>query len=268
MTENELMLMSILGCRRVDLTVNQRKLTPAQKSRYHRMRTRRAQGEPLQYVIGQWDFMGSTLLVDRRALIPRPETEILVELASEKIRSMPKRTMFETLDLGAGSGNITIALLKDFPEMAMTAVDVSADALTLAAENAKANGVDQRVGFVRDDIASYLQEAAALKKKFGAVISNPPYIPTEQLARLPEDVRCEPRLALDGGKDGLRFYRVIIEYAWQILDAEGVLAMEIGDGQRDGIEMIFTQYPHYREIKFYKDYAKTDRIVIARPSTE
>ena len=264
MTENELMLTSVLDCRRVDLSVYKRTLTPVQKSRYDRMRARRVEGEPVQYVIGQCDFMGIPLSVDRRALIPRPETEILVDLIIKKIRSLPGKKAINVLDLGVGSGNITIALLKNFSNMTMTALDISDDALALAVENARTNGVEQRVEFLRDDIALYLKEAADRGKKFDVVVSNPPYIPTGQLARLPDDVQREPSLALDGGEDGLRFYRTIIEYGWQVLDAEGFLAMEIGDGQRRCIETIFAQYPQYKQINFYKDYAGTDRIVIAR----
>jgi len=192
MTENELMLTSVLDCRRVDLAVNKEKLTPVQKSRYDRMQIRRARGEPLQYIIGRCDFMGISLSVDRRALIPRPETEILVDLSIEKIRGIPKKGMLDVLDLGVGSGNITIALLKNISNMTMTALDISDDALALAAKNARTNGVEQRVNFLCKDIALYLKEAADLEKKFDAVISNPPYVPTEQLALLPED--ASPRL--------------------------------------------------------------------------
>ncbi|MCK5081894.1 MAG: peptide chain release factor N(5)-glutamine methyltransferase [Candidatus Omnitrophica bacterium] len=263
MTENEWMLTSVLDCRRVDLAVNKGELTPFQRSRYDQMRFRRAQGEPLQYIIGQCDFMGIPLSVDRRALIPRPETEILVDLTIEKIRAMPKKAL-NVLDLGVGSGNITVALLRYFTEMNVTAIDISDDALALAVKNATANNVEQRIEFLNNDMVLYMKEAIRQGEKFDVIVSNPPYIPTGQLAQLPDDVRREPRLALDGGDDGLRFYRSIIEYGWQFLTANGFLVMEIGDGQREGIEKIFAQYPQYGEIKFYKDYVGTQRIVFAR----
>ena len=263
MTENEWMLTSVLDCRRVDLAVNKGELTPVQRSRYDQMQFLRAQGEPLQYIIGQCDFMGISLSVDWRALIPRPETEILVDLTIEKIRTLPKKVR-NVLDLGVGSGNITVALLKYFIDMNVTAVDISDDALALAAKNAMANNVEQKIEFLNDDMTLYMKKAARQDKKFDGIISNPPYIPTGQLAQLSDDVRREPRLALDGGDDGLRFYRSIIEYGWQLLTANGFLVMEIGDGQREGIEKIFAQYPQYGEIKFYKDYVGTQRIVFAR----
>ncbi|MCK5259794.1 MAG: peptide chain release factor N(5)-glutamine methyltransferase [Candidatus Omnitrophica bacterium] len=264
MTENEWMLTSVLDCRRVDLTVNKDELTPAQRSRYDWMQARRIEGEPLQYVLGQCDFMGIALSVDRRALIPRPETEILVDLTIEKIRSGPKK-MRNVLDIGTGSGNITVALLRYFSNMNVTALDISDDALALAIKNARANNVEERIRFLNNDMVFYMREAARLGERFDVIISNPPYILTGQMAQLPVDVQREPRVALDGGNDGLRFYRSIIEHGWQLLSADGFLVMEIGDGQRGGIEEIFAQYPQYGEIKFYKDYVGTDRIVLARP---
>jgi release factor glutamine methyltransferase len=266
MNENELMLTSILGCRRVDLALNRQALTPAQKLRYDQMRAQRAKGEPVQYILGECDFMGIPLSVDCRALIPRPETEILVDLAIKQIKAMSSKTMLSALDLGTGSGNITVALLKNFPNLTMTAVDVSDEALALAVENAKTNGVYQRSEFLCSDLTLYLKEAADLGERFDVIISNPPYIPTEQLPCLPEDVQREPRLALDGGGDGLRFYRAIIEYGWQVLEDNGFLVMEIGDGQRDAIKKMFARYPQYAHIDFYKDYVGTDRVVVARVS--
>ncbi|MBN1870306.1 MAG: peptide chain release factor N(5)-glutamine methyltransferase [Candidatus Omnitrophica bacterium] len=264
MTENEIMLTSVLDCRRVDLAVNTRVLTPDQQARYDQMQARRNHGEPLQYIVGQWDFYGMTLFVDRRALIPRPETEILVDLAIHTVKSDPRKETLKALDLGIGSGNMTAALLKNLPHMTMTALDISDEALDLARQNAKHHGVESRVNFLCDDMARYLKEAVVKGEKFDMVVSNPPYIPTQQLGKLPIDVQQEPRIALDGGDDGLRFCRAIIEYAWQILQEKGFLAMEIGDGQRDDIAGIFAQYPQYREIRFFKDYVGTDRVVMAR----
>ena len=264
MTETELMLTSLLSCDRIDLMADPKELTPEQKSRYDQMQSRRTQGEPLQYIIGQTDFMGISLFVDKRVLIPRPETEILVELAIETVGAILPRDTFQMLDLGVGSGNISIALAKNISNAVITAVDISEDALILAAKNVKVNGVADKVKFVCKDMSDYLMEAAAQGKKFDMIISNPPYIPTEQMVQLPEDVQQEPRWALDGREDGLHFHREIIERSYQALATDGFLFMEIGDGQRTGIEAIFAHYPQYRHIQFYKDYATTDRIVMAR----
>ena len=264
MTENDLMLTSILDCRRVDLALNKGYLTSSQKLKCDLMKARRAEGEPLQYILGQCDFMGTALSVDQRALIPRPETEILVDLAIEKIKSMREEKTLNVLDLGVGSGNITIALLKNIVNITITALDISDDALALAKENASANYVEQKIQFSCRDMLAYLKDSAHSGKMFDVIVSNPPYIPAGLIHELPEDVRREPRIALDGGEDGLRFYRTIIEYGWQILDPKGFLIMEIGDGQHDTIESIFARYPRYAVIHFYKDYVGTKRVVIAR----
>lgn len=263
MTEDEWMLTSVLDCRRVDLVANPKGLTDAQKSRYEQMRARRAQGEPLQYIVGTCDFAGIPLSVDARVFIPRPETEILAATAIEKAGTLTRRDTLSALDLGTGSGNIAIALAKNIADAAITALDIDGGALTLAAENARANDVGQRIEFFHVDMEAYFREVAVLGKKFDVIISNPPYIATPQLTQLPADVQREPRRALDGGEDGLRFYRIIIQYGYRLLSPRGFLLFEIGDGQREGIEAIFAQYSRYQRIEFYKDYAGTDRIAAA-----
>lgn len=267
MNEHEIMLTSVLDCRRADLAFQKDKLTSKQQSDYNDMRARRAQDEPLQYIIGQWDFCGIPLIVDRRALVPRPETEILVDLAVNKAKALAsEKQTFNILDLGVGSGNITLALLKNLSNANVTAVDISPEALALARENVKKHDLDHRVHFLCADMMEYLKDAAGQKKTFDMVISNPPYIPTSQMSTLPADVQQEPSVALDGGADGLEFYRSIIKYGRRILTVEGLLALEIGDDQRVGIEAIFHQHSYYRDITFYKDYVGTERIVMAHPA--
>ena len=266
MKENELMLTSLLDCERIDLAVKARELTPEQERQFRQMKARRAQGEPVQYIIGKTDFMGIALAVDRRALIPRPETEILVELAVSNGKALRQDGKLNVLDLGTGSGNIAIAMAENISHAQITAVDVSAEALTLAKMNAKTRGVHGRIRFIGEDMSVYLKATSAEARKFNIIISNPPYIPTEELARLPADVRNEPRTALDGGHDGLHFYREILKYAYTVLSPDGLLALEIGDGQRNSIEKIFAQYPQYQRVEFFKDYVQTDRIVMARLS--
>lgn len=263
MTEDEIMLMTIRQCRRVDLVADAKELTVPQRIRYQNMQVRRAQGEPLQYILGHCDFMGIPLSVDERVLIPRPETEILAELAIEKAKLLQPKKMLHVLDLGTGSGNIAIALAKNITNVKITAVDIDAGVLTLAEQNARSNGVEEKIKFCCTDMAEYLCEARDQEKKYDIIISNPPYIPTSQLSRLPDDVRQEPKLALDGGEDGLRFYRTIIHYGHQILNSGNFICMEIGDGQCDDIGAVFKQYPQYLELSFHKDYVGTDRIVCA-----
>lgn len=264
MNECELMLTSVLDCRRVDLVANRVELSKEQQQRYDQMQSRRSRGEPLQYVIGETSFMGIPLVVDARVLIPRPETEILVELALQNFWSY--NDSLRILDIGTGSGNIAIALARHVQNVEVTAIDISTNALTLAAENARANCVAEKIKFVHAGVAEYLNEAAGRGEKFDMIISNPPYIPTGQLAQLPDDVRQEPRLALDGGEDGLRYYRIILEAGPRVLVPASRLWMEIGDGQRAGIEAMFTKHRRYHNINFYRDYVGTDRVVSAELS--
>lgn len=266
MTEQEWMLTSLLECRRVDLYAERQSLTPSQERRYASMQRRRKEGEPLQYILGYCDFLGVRIGVDLRVLIPRPETEILVETALERIKTFD--APLRILDLGTGSGNIAIALAQHLKYASVTAVDISFDALALARHNAASQGVAHKINFVQADMMAFLKGEASLDKQFDVMISNPPYIPTSQLEGLPRDVRQEPRIALDGGRDGLHFLRGLIASAHRHLREGGFLLWEIGDGQREAVEEIFAQHPSYRNIRFYKDYVQTDRIVYAEKTFE
>jgi release factor glutamine methyltransferase len=155
-------------------------------------------------------------------------------------------------------------LAKHLPGATITALDISQEALTLAAENARTNATASSIRFLNQGMSVYLRDAAAQGSLYDMVISNPPYIPTARLSELPADVRREPAMALDGGEDGLDYYRTIIHYAHLVMKPEGFLLLEIGDGQRDGIEKIFQQYPEYDRPNFQKDYVGTDRIIWVR----
>jgi release factor glutamine methyltransferase len=264
MNEQDFMLTSLLKCRRVDLAVGTKELTAEQRSEFGKMVERRAHGEPLQYIIGHCDFMGTTLSVDKSVLIPRPETELLVELALKEFKSSDNRCTINILDLGTGSGNIAITLAKNIQNSSIMALDIHEDSLCLALKNAKDNHVAQKIEFLRKDMITYLKEVFERNIKFDMIITNPPYIRTSDLDQLPLDVQQEPRSALDGGSDGLRFYRSIIRCAHKVLHPQGYLLMEIGDDQSDDIKKLFKRYPQYKDVKFYKDYVGTDRMVIAR----
>jgi release factor glutamine methyltransferase len=268
MTEQEWMLTSLLECRRVDLYAGRKALTPAQERRYVSMQMRRQEGEPLQYILGHCDFMGIRIDVDARVLIPRPETEILVEIALAKAKSFLSGRPLRVLDLGTGSGNIAITLAHYLKYTEVTAVDISSEALALARHNAGSQGVDRRIDFIESDMTLFLEGEASAGEWFDVIISNPPYIPTFQLGRLPRDVRQEPQIALDGGGGGLRFLRVLIAGAHRHLAENGWLLLEIGDGQREAVEEIFVQHPRYQNVRFHKDYVQTDRVVSARKISE
>ncbi|MBI5024748.1 MAG: peptide chain release factor N(5)-glutamine methyltransferase [Candidatus Omnitrophica bacterium] len=264
MNADELLLTAVRKCRRVDLYADPRPLTPEEQQTCDAMRARYQNGEPLQYVLGECDFLGNTLAVDPSVMIPRTETEILVDTIVQKLRANKLSKPCRILDLGTGSGNIAIALAKAIEGCLVTALDISEDAIAVAKRNAEVNGVAQRIEFLREDMRASLVANRAWIKNFDCIVSNPPYIKTSALAHLPADVRQEPRLALDGGSDGLRFYEAIIRRACQYLKPEGYLFFEIGDDQAAAVKAFLTQNPFYRNVCFYPDHTQTDRVVCAQ----
>ena len=259
MTENDLMLTSIRNCRRVDLIANNKPLTDEQTMLFDQMKKRRASGEPLQYILGTTTFMDVELTVNKHVLIPRPETELLVEFVLNKTKT--RNESLHICDLGTGSGNISIALTKYLKYCFVTSVDNSREAINVAWHNAKLNNVNSKINLVISDMEAFLKKRAEGKRKFDFLISNPPYIPTNLLKFLPEDVQHEPQKALDGGSDGLMYYRVISQYADQVVKKEGMIVLEIGDGQDESVKQIFNQNTDCRSVRFFKDYADINRIV-------
>lgn len=262
MTEKEQMLMSIRGCRRDGLYVYPRELTPNEQARLEAMEHRRQRNEPLQYILGDCDFMGYCLQVDARVLVPRPETELLGHAVLERRRAV-KGDSIEVLDLGTGSGNLSIVLAQELPGARVTAVDISAPALALAKENARGHGVEDRITFLCDDMGHVLRTFFAEERIFDIIVSNPPYIPSSWIRRLPLDVQREPLVALDGGEDGLKFLRAVIKQAPGILAEAGLLALEIGDGQESAVEDLLRKQPLLASVEFLKDYRETPRIATA-----
>jgi len=229
MSEEEIILTHILQCRSIDLVLNKPVLTSAQQEQFDVYKRRRAAGEPLQYILGICNFMGLELTVNPAVLVPRPETEQLVDAALKQIRlsfpnafvGNPGKDLIRVLDLGTGSGNIAIALAKFVPQSQIVSVDISAKALEIARANAHYHGVEDQIDFIQQDFIVSLRGAlgdeAIFLGLFDLIISNPPYIPTNQLNSLPRDVQQEPASALDGGEDGLDFYRIIIKYTPRLL---------------------------------------------------
>lgn len=216
----------------------------------------RGRRRPLAYILGVQNFMGLDMVVDPHVLIPRPETEELVVRAEECLRSLnqPKPHI---LEIGTGSGCIAIALAKRFPSAEVRATDISPEALALALENARTHGVQDRIRFIQEDI---FQPSALPAGWAHLVISNPPYIPSAELEKLDPEVRQEPRLALDGGPDGLAAVRALAENVRRWLGFDGFFVCEIGAGQGPAVgSMVF-----FREIKILKDVQGLDRIAVAR----
>jgi len=264
MNEIETMMTAVLDCRRVDLIAERKTLTNAQQSRLNEMINRRAQGEPLQYIIGTCDFMGIPLKVDPHVLIPRPETEGMVDTAIRKLKTIDQIKPIKILDLGTGSGNIAISLAKHLNRGHITAVDISREAIDVAQENAGTHGLSRFITFIEGGMDEHLRFCVEKNIKYDMVISNPPYIADHLVDKLPGEVRKEPEVALRAGNDGLKFHSIIIENSHRVLKDDGWLIFEIGDQQRIAVGKIIGSIKRYEHVEFYKDYAGTDRYVCAR----
>lgn len=214
---------------------------------------KRSEGIPLQHLLGTVEFFGRTFRCDARALIPRPETEQLVE----KVLAEAGDPAVRVVDVGTGSGVIALTLALERPEASVTAVDVSREALALAGENAALHGLSERVDFLESDLL------AGVAGPFDVIVANLPYIATGEMAGLSPEVRRDPVLALDGGDDGLALVSRLIESAPVFLSAGGVLALEIGHDQAGRVEFLLTAN-NYRDIKKLRDYQGIERILIAR----
>lgn len=249
----------------------QKVLQDAQCAEYFGLLDRRSDGEPLQYIVGTQEFMGLTFRTDPRALIPRQETEILVERALEILREnkvlgqplpiAPKKNA-DVLDLGCGTGAIGLSIAKLAPGTHVTCSDVSEEALALAKENASKLGA----GSVKWASGSMMKPFTGrlLKRKFDMILSNPPYIPSGVIPTLQREIReHEPMLALDGGKDGLDVYRTLIPQLPDFLKKEGVVMLEIGHDQKDQVCDMFAVNGRFINIQGMQDLAGRDRIVMA-----
>jgi release factor glutamine methyltransferase len=261
MNEAELLFTEILHCDRQSLYLDKNIPWGKDQSRLvSAVLKRRLSGEPLQYILGKADFMGLEFRVSSGVLIPRPETEILVEAVIKLIRGLKAQGRgARVLDLGTGSGCIAVALKKFIPGIEAAAVDISEKALQTARENAFRHRVDIR--FVSGDLFAGLKPREDL---YDLIVSNPPYIPADEIDTLALEVRREPRASLDGGKDGLDFYRRIISGSPRYLKPGGVLVFEIGFGQEEAIKNIFLKSGFFEIIDIIKDYNQINRVIIGR----
>ncbi len=250
----------LLRCRRLDLRLRaEQPLAESQLEALRRGVRRVAKGEPVQYVVGRWEFRGHPLLVDRRALIPRPETEQLVQAVLDD-RDLWSRPEPRVADVGTGSGCIAVSLARERPQGRYLATDVSAEALELAQANATLNGVAERIRFAQGDLADLIDPAT-----LDAVVSNPPYIPSAAVERLAPTVRdFEPRVALDGGDDGLAVLRVVIEEASLALRSGGRLYLELGaeNDQATAVSRALNELG-FEQIVTRRDLSGAERFVCA-----
>ncbi len=279
MNEAELLFTQILNCNLRDLYLDRNRLLDKQNSEFiSTVLKRRVAGEPIQYILGKTEFMGLEFKVIPGVFIPRPETEILVETvikvtrsqSSAKIWRIPPKfgeispvklagTKIKILDIGTGSGCIAISLAKLLPNAEVTATDVSSLALEVAKENAKLNNV--KINFIKSSLFAALQLQAVA---YDLILSNPPYISTSEIKLLQREVRYEPRVALDGGRNGLNFYRRIIKNAPENLAENGYLILEMGFTQRQCIEKIAHTSKGLSVVEIVRDYNNIERVVVLK----
>lgn len=210
-------------------------------------------GKPVQYITNNQEFMKLNFYVDENVLIPQPDTEILVE---EVIKSIDIKENIEILDMCTGSGCIGISLAKNIENTKVTLVDISKEAIEIAKKNAIQNGVENKVTFIQSDMFENV------KGKFDIIVSNPPYIKTDIIQTLDKQVQNEPHIALDGGEDGLDFYKILINEAHKYLKKDGKIFLEIGYDQKQEVESLAKQSKHYKKIETIKDLSQNDRVII------
>ena len=227
-----------------------------QEVNYFKAIKKLCQGLPLQHITHRQEFMKMTFYVDENVLIPRQDTEVLVK---EVIKIAKKINAKKFLDLCTGSGAIAVSLAKYIEQSEITAVDISGKALNVAKLNAKNNEVDDKITFVESDLFSNLK-----KEKYDMIVSNPPYIKTDIIKKLDKEVQKEPYIALDGGYDGLDFYRKIINEADEYLKFHGYLCLEIGYNQKEEVEELIRKQEKYTDTYCKKDLCDNDRIIIAK----
>lgn len=243
-----------LGLTRMELYLKfDRPITDDELALMRPMVQRRGKREPLQHILGSTSFRGLEIKCDKRALIPRPETEVLVEKVLAHIAAIPNPVI---LDIGTGTGAIAIAIASERPDAKVFACDISADALSLARENIQTHNLTDRVTLLQSD----LLEGIPSELQFDVIASNPPYIPTATLATLQQEVRqFDPALALDGGADGLILVRKLLEQAQTHLKPGAILILEVGEGQPKALQSAVSSIPGLQYDRVFQDLAEIER---------
>ena len=238
------------------LVYDEKQLTQEQEEDYFKNIERLGNGEPLQHITHQQEFMKMNFYVNKDVLIPRPDTEVLVE---EVIKIAKKINAKKILDLCTGSGAIAISLAKYINNSQITAVDISEKALKVAEKNAKKNKVENQIAFLSSNLFQNLP-----KEKYDIIVSNPPYIKREVIKSLDKEVKQEPLIALDGGWDGLDFYRKIVHQSYEFLKYKGYLCLEIGYDQKIDVIELIEQEEKYVDTYGKKDLYRNDRVIITK----
>jgi len=264
-----MLLSYLLGTTKEYLITHDTEIVSVEQQReFYRYLDRLILGEPIQYIIQKQEFMGLDFYVDKNVLIPQPDTEMLVQGVEKYVKHIcgkeyvklfdyitkNKKNDIKILDLCTGSGAIAVSLCKRLPFCKVYASDVSKNALSVAKKNAIKNNVN--INFIESDLFENIKE------KYDIIVSNPPYIKSDIIQTLSKEVQNEPRLALDGGRDGLDFYVKIIKDAKKYLNENGIIFLEIGYDQKNDVVNILKK-EEYKNIKSFKDFAENDRLIIA-----
>jgi release factor glutamine methyltransferase len=257
----EVLLAHVLGTTRLELYVHYDELVaPDALARYHDLVSRRGRREPLRYIVGYTEFLSLRLAVDKRVLIPRPETELLAERAITLLGGVApgEKTV---VDVGTGSGCIAVAIAKNFPDVVVHATDCSADALAVARENARSLGVQDQVRFHQGNLLEPLAQLAAV---VDLVAANPPYVPEKDYETLAPELHYEPRQAVAAGASGLEVIAALISAAPALLKPGGVLLCEIGAGEAPEVRRLIEESGAYAFFTIHRDYGSIERILEAR----
>lgn len=238
------------------IVYDNQKLTEFQEKEYLKYIDLLKQGEPIEHITHQKEFMKLNFYVDENVLIPRQDTEILVE---EVIKIAKKINAKKILDLCTGSGAIAVSLAKYLENVQLTALDISGKALDIAISNAKNNHVQDKITFVESNLFEDLAE-----EKYDIIVSNPPYIKRKEIENLDKEVRREPKIALDGGEDGLDFYKKIIDKGYEYLKYGGYICLEIGYDQKEEVMKIIDDKKQYINTYCKKDLYDNDRVIVVK----
>ena len=258
----EVLLRHFLGMEKAELYLGSDLALNAMAEReFQKLLLRRAGREPIAYITGHKEFWSLDLVVTPEVLIPRPETELLVELAFKLSTPRSGTSPRKILDLGTGSGAIAVSLAKELPQARIGAVDISAGAIEVARLNARRHGIEDRVEFFCGDL---FEAVADEREGFDLIVANPPYIRCGDLAGLAPEIRqWEPIMALNGGADGLLYYRRIVAEAGDYLKGGGSILIELGDAMGDAVARLFAAAGGFETAQVYRDYAGKERVIAA-----
>ena len=259
--DSELLLAKALGVERIMLYAGfERVVSPEELARFREMVRQRAAGRPAKYIIGRTEFRSLQFAVDERVLIPRPETELLVERALAVLGESAEGDFQLMVEIGTGSGAIAVAVAANFAEANIIATDESAGAVEVARANAKTNGVEGRIEFLRGDLFEPLSPLA-LEGRVDLIVSNPPYVSEVQWKKLPREIReHEPKAALAAGPEGIEMLKRLIVEAPQYLRSGGTLLLEMDPEQRGDVERIVSESGDYDSLDFHQDYGRLWRV--------